>query len=145
MSDAWLSSTNNSDKRAIREVQMALGLHPDGQYGRSLSRTISEFQATNKLTVDGMVGPITWAALQGAPAEKPKKKTPAKKKAAASKETEAKAPAKKKAPAKRRLLLNSKNRSRRSGSAIESVDDFYRQIFCTTGWFSISSSKRLPS
>ena len=97
MSDAWLSPTNNSDKRAIREVQMALGLHPDGQYSRGLARTVSDFQATNKLTVDGMVGPATWSSLLGVTAEKPKKKAPAKKKAE-PKEAEAKAPAKKKAP-----------------------------------------------
>jgi peptidoglycan hydrolase-like protein with peptidoglycan-binding domain len=101
MSDVWLSPTNNSDKRAIREVQIALGLHPDGQYSRGLVRTVSDFQATNKLTVDGMVGPATWAVLQGTPAEKPKKKAPAKKKAE-PKEAEAKASAKKKAPAKKK-------------------------------------------
>ena len=100
MSDAWLSPTNNSDKRAIREVQMALGLHPDGQYSRGLVRIVSDFQLTNKLTADGLVGPLTWAALNG---EKPKakKKAPAKKEAE-PKEAEAKAPAKKKAPVKKK-------------------------------------------
>ena len=78
MSDAWLSPTNNSNKRSIREVQMALGLHADGQYGPRLVAAVSEFQATNDLVADGLVGPLPWAALNG---EKPKakKKAPAKK------------------------------------------------------------------
>ena len=101
MNEAWLSPTNNSNKRAIREVQMALGVHPDGQYSRNLVALVSDFQATNKLTVDGLVGPATWAALHGTKPEKPKK-APAKKKAAAPKEPEAKAPAEKKAPAKKK-------------------------------------------
>ena len=101
MSEAWLSPSNNSNKRAIREVQLALGLHPDGQYSRSLGAQVSDFQATNKLEVDGLVGPITWAALHGTNPEKPKKKAPAKKKAE-PKEAEAKAPAKNKAPAKKK-------------------------------------------
>ena len=78
MSEAWLSPSNNSNKRAIREVQLALGLHPDGQYSRSLVAQVSDFQATNKLEVDGLVGPITWAALHGTKPEKPKKKAPKK-------------------------------------------------------------------
>ena len=75
---------------------MVLGLHADGQYGPRLVAAVCEFQETNKLTVDGLVGPLTWGALNG---EKPKPK----KKAAAKKATEpeeAKAPAKKKATAK---------------------------------------------
>ena len=101
MNEAWLSPTNNSNKRAIREVQMALGVHPDGQYSRSLTALVSNFQATNKLTVDGLVGPATWAALHGTKPEKPKK-APVKKKAAAPKAEVAEAPVKKKAPAKKK-------------------------------------------
>lgn len=82
---------------------MALGVHPDGQYSRGLTATVSDFQTTNKLTVDGLVGPATWAALHGTQAEKPK--APAKKKAAAPKAEAAEAPeapVKKKAPAKKK-------------------------------------------
>lgn len=100
MSDAWLSPTNNSNKRSIREVQMALGLHADGQYSRGLVATVSDFQATNGLVADGMVGPATWGALLGMPEEKPKKAST--KKEAEPKEAEAKAPAKKKAPVKKK-------------------------------------------
>ena len=65
MSDAWLSPSNNSNARAIREVQMSLGLHPDGQYSRSTVRAVSDFQGANGLTADGLVGPATWAAFSG--------------------------------------------------------------------------------
>ena len=81
MSDAWLSPSNNSNARAIREVQMNLGLHPDGQYSPATVRAVSDFQSANGLASDGLVGPATWAMFAGeAPA--PKKKAPAKKAAA---------------------------------------------------------------
>ena len=94
MSDAWLSPTNNSNARAIREVQMNLGLHADGQYSRSTVKAVSDFQTANGLASDGLVGPATWAAFAGeAPAPKKTKKV-----------AEAKAPAKK-APAKKKAAV----------------------------------------
>jgi len=94
MSDAWLSPSNNSNARAIREVQMSLGLHPDGQYSTATVRAVSDFQNANALTADGLVGPATWAAFAG---EKPA----AKKKASPKKSVEAKKTPVKKAPAKK--------------------------------------------
>lgn len=100
MNEAWLSPTNNSNARAIREVQMALGLHPDGQYSRGLVASVCDFQSANKLTADGLVGPATWAALHGLKVDQPKK-APAKKKAAAPKAAAPKAVATKKAATKK--------------------------------------------
>ena len=73
MSTTWLSPTNNSNTKAIREVQMSLGLHPDGQYSRGLCAAVTSFQSFNGLTSDGLVGPATLTALTGT-VEKPKKK-----------------------------------------------------------------------
>ena len=97
MSDAWLSPSNNSDTRAIREVQLALGLYQSGQYDVRLARAVADFQSANNLVEDGLVGPATWAAFAGEiPA--PKKKAPAKK---AEPKAEAKKAPAKKAPAKK--------------------------------------------
>ena len=104
---SWLSVTNNSNAHDIRRAQSLLNVHPSGQFGPGMAQSVSDFQAENKLTVDGMIGPATWSALEGTAAPKPKK-APAKKKADVDNGDEAKAaaptkktPAKKKAAAKK--------------------------------------------
>jgi hypothetical protein len=38
----------------------------DGDYGRNTEKAVKEFQSDNKLTVDGVCGPMTWDALEKA-------------------------------------------------------------------------------
>jgi N-acetylmuramoyl-L-alanine amidase len=48
---------------AVRQVQKALHLLPDGIYGYETERAVRQFQMDHRLTVDGMVGPATLAKL----------------------------------------------------------------------------------
>lgn len=49
---------------SVAEVQRALGgIAVDGVFGRQTLRAVKAFQAAHHLQVDGVVGPITWAAL----------------------------------------------------------------------------------
>ena len=48
---------------AVRQVQKALHLLPDGIYGYETERAVRQFQMEHRLTVDGMVGPATLAKL----------------------------------------------------------------------------------
>lgn len=51
---------------AVRELQTLLGgLAVDGQFGPLTEAAVRNFQSTNRLVVDGIVGPITWGALLG--------------------------------------------------------------------------------
>jgi peptidoglycan hydrolase-like protein with peptidoglycan-binding domain len=43
----------------------------DGIFGQVTKTAVEEFQASRRLTVDGIVGPITWAALGGDGPEPP--------------------------------------------------------------------------
>ena len=47
----------------VRLVQQALGIKVDGDFGRATKTAVEEFQKNNGLTVDGVVGSITWEAL----------------------------------------------------------------------------------
>jgi len=48
---------------AVVELQKLLGITADGDFGKITDRTVRTFQESKKLTVDGIVGPKTWAAL----------------------------------------------------------------------------------
>ena len=45
------------------------GLEIDGVFGRITEECVKSFQATRGLVRDGIVGPLTWAALQEVPAD----------------------------------------------------------------------------
>jgi hypothetical protein len=49
-------------QRALRRTPN-LGLVVDGVFGAQLEATVKDFQQGAGLTVDGVVGPLTWAAL----------------------------------------------------------------------------------
>ncbi|HIK03808.1 MAG TPA: peptidoglycan-binding protein [Trichormus sp. M33_DOE_039] len=55
--------TLGSKGEAVSEVQKALGIEPTGYYGPVTARRVREFQASNNLRVDGVVGPETRSAL----------------------------------------------------------------------------------
>ncbi|RAK24119.1 putative peptidoglycan binding protein [Salipiger aestuarii] len=47
----------------VRDAQAALGVTIDGMFGPKTRRAVVEFQARHELLPDGVVGPMTWAAL----------------------------------------------------------------------------------
>lgn len=49
----------------VKKVQSALGLQADGIFGKLTEAAVIAWQATNKLTPDGIVGPKTYSALLG--------------------------------------------------------------------------------
>jgi hypothetical protein len=62
-----------STGQAVRELQEALNrrsptsfprLHPDGIFGAKTLARVKEFQSKAGLSVDGIVGPMTWGALE---------------------------------------------------------------------------------
>ena len=53
-----------SSGEAVRELQRLLGgLTVDGQFGPRTEESVRAFQRRHNLTVDGVVGPITWGRL----------------------------------------------------------------------------------
>jgi peptidoglycan hydrolase-like protein with peptidoglycan-binding domain len=49
---------------AVKKMQRALGIAPDGQFGPATEKAVKEYQETNRLAVDGMAGPETLAHMQ---------------------------------------------------------------------------------
>ena len=49
----------------VRRVQRLLHLYPDGVFGALTEEAVRDFQDTNALTVDGIVGISTWSRLLG--------------------------------------------------------------------------------
>lgn len=52
-----------SSGKMVEQLQKALSLIPDGIFGRLTEEAVKEFQRQKGLTVDGIVGAATWAAL----------------------------------------------------------------------------------
>jgi peptidoglycan hydrolase-like protein with peptidoglycan-binding domain len=50
--------------RAVKRLQRALGLTPDGIYGEGTGRVVRRFQRRHNLDADGIVGPSTWRMLR---------------------------------------------------------------------------------
>lgn len=69
-----MSLSMGSSGQKVRELQTALNLLPsihsklvvDGVFGPKTRSRVLEFQNQKKLTPDGVVGPLTWAALNAA-------------------------------------------------------------------------------
>ena len=47
----------------VAYLQRVFGIKPDGQFGPITERKVREFQQSQGLVVDGIVGPITWSRL----------------------------------------------------------------------------------
>ncbi len=61
---AWADSLKTGSRGArVASVQKALGLKVDRIYGPATRRAVKRFQRRHGLTVDGVVGPMTWAKL----------------------------------------------------------------------------------
>ena len=61
----------------VRRIQKAVGVKVDGYYGPDTANAVGAFQKKRGLTADKIVGPATWAAINGGkakPAPKPKGK-----------------------------------------------------------------------
>jgi putative chitinase len=49
----------------VKKLQEKLGLSPDGSFGPNTEKKVKEWQSTNGLTTDGIVGDGTWAKMFG--------------------------------------------------------------------------------
>lgn len=63
--------SRGSTGTAVVILQKRIGANPDGIFGPVTDSTVRTFQRTHHLVVDGIVGPITWAALGGYPCATP--------------------------------------------------------------------------
>lgn len=58
-------SIDNANEAATRYLQWRLGIRVDGDFGSNTRNTVVNYQRSNRLTADGIVGPNTWAKLIG--------------------------------------------------------------------------------
>jgi Putative peptidoglycan binding domain len=49
---------------AVKKLQSALGIAPDGQFGPATEKAVRQYQEQNGLAVDGIGGPETLAHMQ---------------------------------------------------------------------------------
>jgi predicted chitinase len=62
-----------ANQAAVRRLQTALGLPSasiDGQFGKGTEAAVKQFQTTQGLLADGIVGPATWSALLQKPVKR---------------------------------------------------------------------------
>jgi peptidoglycan hydrolase-like protein with peptidoglycan-binding domain len=57
--------SEGDEGRQVELLQQALGIGADGNFGPETEAAVQRFQAHHGLTVDGIVGSQTWAALRG--------------------------------------------------------------------------------
>ncbi|MBW9173873.1 peptidoglycan-binding domain-containing protein [Clostridium estertheticum] len=57
------SIKSTRDKKAIRYIQWRTGSAIDGIYGSETIRLVKQYQRSNKLVIDGIVGNGTWQSL----------------------------------------------------------------------------------
>jgi peptidoglycan hydrolase-like protein with peptidoglycan-binding domain len=56
-------SVEKSSEDAVKQLQIALHLSADGDFGPETEAAVRTLQARNRLTVDGIVGPGTWSVI----------------------------------------------------------------------------------
>jgi peptidoglycan hydrolase-like protein with peptidoglycan-binding domain len=57
--------SEGDEGRQVELLQQALGIGVDGVFGPATEEAVQHFQAQHGLTIDGIVGSQTWAALRG--------------------------------------------------------------------------------
>jgi peptidoglycan hydrolase-like protein with peptidoglycan-binding domain len=57
--------SEGDEGRQVQLLQQALGIEVDGAFGPATEEAVQHFQAQHGLTIDGVVGSQTWAALRG--------------------------------------------------------------------------------
>jgi Putative peptidoglycan binding domain len=71
LGEAQLSTGSSGDEvKKIQQILQGQGYNVgpvDGLYGPQTQAAVQAFQKTKGLVPDGIVGPLTWSALQGAP------------------------------------------------------------------------------
>jgi hypothetical protein len=58
------SGLTKADAASIQRIRGRLALPAGNRYDKAVARRVTEFQRLHKITVDGKVGPQTWAALR---------------------------------------------------------------------------------
>lgn len=52
-----------SKGKDVERIQRAVGIKPDGIYGKGTSAAVKAYQKRKKLSADGIVGAKTWAVM----------------------------------------------------------------------------------